>query len=164
MDEEKRKRYEELKEKNKYKHKNLRYQTNPRFMDCIETLGEVRIYSYEFTEKIMHVVSDRFPLSYSNSILDKMSNTQSLCDIEVMREILDREFPETAVYIFFTDYDIPLVSCRKEKVIRYYDEIMEVSLDNIYIISFDLCHIIESRLPDIRTYGKSTEKEIFLKD
>lgn len=154
MDEEKRKKYQMLKEKNKLKIKELNWKNNILFEECITSLNECNILSLKESEVLFNQVKNNFPMT-SYGCIDWKCVSKSIV-IEHISDIYNIFNDCYEYYILWDQKDIPCVSCKIATIIENIDDVLAVSFDT-WVLSKDKKEIIEFSHEGKIVYGKVEE-------
>lgn len=154
MDEEVRKRYQLLKEKNQLKVKELNWKNNILFKECIDSLDECKVLSLEESEALFNQINDNFPMT-SYGCIDWKS-VKDCIEIEHISDIYNIFKNCYEYYILWDQKDIPCVSCKLATIIENIDDVLAVSFDT-WLLSKDRKEIIEFYHEERIIYGKTEE-------
>ena len=151
MDEEKRKRYQLLKEKNKAKVKEWNWQKNVLFKECIDSLNEYSILSLEETEALFEQLRYNFPMTNYGCIdWKKVNDAIVIKNISDIFNIFNKSYE---YYILWEQQELPCVSCKLAKIIDNIDDVLAVLFDT-WLLSKDKKEIIEFHHEGKVIYGK----------
>ena len=154
MDEEKRKRYQLLKEKNKTKVKERNWQKNVLFKECIDSLNEYSILSLEETEALFKQLRYNFPMTNYGCIdWKKVDDVIVIKNISDISDIFNKSYK---YYIFWEQQGLPCVSCKLAKIIDNIEDVLAVSF-NTWLLSKDKKEIIEFHHEGKMVYGKTNK-------
>ena len=140
MNEVKKTRYEELKEKNKEKAKKLAWKNNVLLQECLEALGD---YGYILNTKESKEILDLFyksvPISqYSRVDFEKIDSSKNIDNAsELLIQSKNKEF-----YIIWDELNLPIVKSKLNKIINSIDDVVAVSFDT-WLLSTNMNEIIE---------------------
>lgn len=151
MNEEIKKRYQLLKEKNSVKIKGVIWKNNVLFTECIDVLQSCNIISLEETENLFEQMQKNFPMTAYGCInwngvkesltLDDISEVYHICDVD------------DVYYILWEQEGIPCVSCQLSTILENIDDVLAVSFDT-WLLSKNTREIIEFYHEGRITYGK----------
>ena len=151
MKEEKRKKYQLLKEKNQLRVKGLNWKNNILFKECINLLNGCSILSLEESEVLFGKIKDNFPFTdYGCIDWNNINFCVTINDIYDIYNILKDCYQ---YYIIWDQKDIPCISCKLAAVIENIDDILAVSFDT-WILSKDIKEVIEFYHEGTIVYGK----------
>lgn len=140
MNEETRKKYQLLKEKNKMKVRELKWKGNILFTECITSLHGCEIVSLEQSDVLFEQMKDTFSMTnYGHINWKKEQNFVTLEDISDIYKVcnLSKEY-----YIIWDQKDIPCVSCQLATILAYLDDVLAVAFDT-WLLSKDKKEVIE---------------------
>lgn len=151
MNEDIKKRYQLLKEKNNAKVKELSWKSNILFTECIEALYGCNIISLEETENLFDQMQKNFPMTAygcinwngvkESLILNAFSDICHVCDIN------------DVYYILWEQKGVPCVSCQLSTILENIDDVLAVSFDT-WLLSKNTREVIEFYHEGRMTYGK----------
>lgn len=154
MNEEMKKRYQLLKEKNNAKVKELIWKNNILFTECIDMLHGCNIISLEETENLFEQMQKNFPMTTygcinwngvkESLILNDISDIRNICDIN------------DAYYILWDQGGVPCVNCQLSIILENIDDVLAVSFDT-WLLSKNTREVIEFYHEREITYGKISE-------
>ncbi len=154
MNEEKRKRYQLLKEENRLKVKECNWKQNVLFKECIDSLNHYRILSLDETGALFQQLRFNFPMSQYGSIdWKKVNDVTVIKKISDIFEIFDKS---DEYYILWEQQELPCVRCKLEKIIDNIDDVLAVSFDT-WLLSKDKKEIIEFHHEGKVVYGKTNK-------
>lgn len=140
MNEETRKKYQLLKEKNKIKVRELEWKNNILFTECIASLHMCEIVSLEQSDVLFEQMKDTFPMTNYGRI--DWKGVQDFITLDDVSDIYKICKPSDEYYIIWDQKDIPCVSCRLATIIEYIDDVLAVSFDT-WLLSKDKKEVIE---------------------
>lgn len=154
MNEEMRKKYQLLKEKNNAKVKELGWRNNRLFTECIEALQGCNIISLEESEILFNQMKNNFPLTTYGCI--DWSCVENSLVLNTTSDISRVFNINNEYYILWDQNDIPFVSCQLATIIENIDDVLAVSFDT-WLLSKDKKEIIEFYHEGKMTYGKISD-------
>ena len=151
MKEEKRKKYQLLKEKNQLRVQELNWKKNILFKECTNLLNECSILFLEESEVLFGKIKNNFPFTYYGCIdWNSINFCVTINDIYDIYNIF-KDYYE--YYIIWDQKDIPCVSCKLAAIIENIDGILAVYFDT-WILSKDTKEVIEFYHEGTIVYGK----------
>lgn len=154
MDEEKRKKYQLLKEKNQLRVKELNLKKNTLLQECIHSMKGCQVLSLEESEALFHQMENNFPMTKQGCIDWKGIKECSV--IEHISDIKNITHNCNEYYILWDQKDIPCVSCRLATIMENINDVLAVSFDT-WLLSNDKKEIIEFYHEGKIFYGKVNE-------
>lgn len=151
MNEEMKKRYQQLKEKNSKRIKEMNWKNNALFTECINMLHDCCVITLDETDKLFNEMQMNFPItSYGYIDWNKIKNFLILNDISDIFNIcnINDEY-----YILWEQKDLPCVNCKLSTVLENINDVLAVSFDT-WLLSNDKSEVIEFYHEGMITYGK----------
>lgn len=140
MNEEQKKKYQLLKEKQQKNEKEFRWKDNMLFQECIAALGQCSVLSIEETEKIANIMQKNFSFVYESIDWNSFSD-----GVEIKQEELAYKFNEnTTYYIVWDNGDVPFVKAEFGRIMHAINDVLAVDF-NTWLLSMDGKQIIEFR-------------------
>lgn len=152
MDEEKRKRYQLLKEKNRTKVKEWNWQKNILFKECIDSLDEYNMLSLEETEVLYKQLRYNLPMTDYGCI--DWKKVSDVIIIKSISDIFDIFNKNHEYYILWEQQELPCIRCKLSKIMDNIDDVLAVSFDT-WLLSKDKKEIIEFHHEGKVVYGKT---------
>ena len=140
MNEIEKKRYEELKEKNKEKSKELAWKNNVLLQECLEELGDASyILNTKESKKILDLFYKSVPISkHSRVDFEKIDLSNNIANAsELLIQANNKEF-----YIIWDELNLPIVRSKLTNIINSIDDVIAVSFDT-WLLSTNINEIIE---------------------
>lgn len=151
MNEDIKKRYQLLKEKNNAKVKELSWKNNILFAECIDALHGCNIISLEETENLFNQMQKNFPITVYGCInWNSVNESLILNDISDICHVCDTN---DVYYILWERNGVPCVSCQLSTILENIDDVLAVSFDT-WLLSKNTREIIEFYHEGRMTYGK----------
>lgn len=148
MDENIKKRYQMLKQRNEQIVKEQKWKKNDLFVECITALCEVDVLSLNKTEETFKRMEKNFSMTcYGHIDWEKFKNIKTIDDVW---PIMDKS---SECYILWDNEDIPCVSCKWSAIVKNIEEVLAVSF-NTWILSGNETEIIEFYHEGTISYGK----------
>lgn len=151
MDEERRKKYQLLKEKNKLRIKELKWKNNILFKECIASLNECNVLSLKESDVLFDKLQNNFPMT-SYGCIDWNCVDRSVV-IENIFDIYHIFNGDCECYILWDEEDVPCVSSTLAAIIENIDDVLAVSF-NTWLLSKDKKEVIEFYHEGRIVYGK----------
>lgn len=151
MEEEKRKRYQLLKEINRKKIKESKWKEDILFNECIESLDKFNMLSLEESQKIISIMENSFPITPWGSIDWKKVNNGIKLNNKM--ELVQLLRGEDMFYILWDKQEIPCIICKLSEILKCMDDVLAVSF-NTWLLSMDGKEIVEFYHEGTVTYGK----------
>lgn len=140
MNEEQKKKYQLLKEKNQKMVKEFAWKDNVLFQECVEALGECKVLSTEETDKIADMLQKNFPFRYGTIDWNSLPDS-----IEIKQEELTLKFNRTtSYYILWDNGSVPFLLAEFGKITDAMDDVLAVDF-NTWLLSLDGKEVIEFR-------------------
>ena len=154
MNEELRKKYQLLKEKNKEKVRDFSWKSNVLFTECVDILHGCKIISLEETERLFEQLRKNFPMTKCGCIdWNYIKMSLKIHDVHEIKNVCD---VSAEYYILWDQKGIPFVRCQLMKIIDNLDDVLAVSFDT-WILSYDGKEVIEFQHEGNVTYGRVLE-------
>lgn len=151
MNEEEKKKYQLLKEKNKRKVKEANCKNDALLQECIISLKECIVLSLENTRRLFNKFASDFSLSLTGSINWNEFNGE-VCT-EEMSYICKLINLQNQYCILWDKQDTPGVICDLSTILNCIDDVLAVSF-NTWLLSMDGKEVIEFYHEGVITYGK----------
>lgn len=151
MDKEKRERYRFLKQQNTIKLKQLYWQHNSLFKECIKSLEVYNIISLEDTEILYTQMGRNFPMTNHGCI--NWKEVPDAIVIEDVSKIFNLCNGYYEYYILWDQQGLPSISCRLSTIMENISDVLAVSFDT-WLISTDKKEVIEFHHEGTIIYGK----------
>lgn len=148
MDQEKRKKYQLLKEKNRAKVKELKWKNNVLFKECIASLDDYSILSREKTDILFKQFKHNFPRTDYGGI-----DWEKVTEVILIKNIYDIYDENYEYYILWEQQDLPCISCKLPIIINNIDDVLAVSFDT-WLLSQNEREVIEFHHEGKIVYGK----------
>lgn len=153
MNEETRKKYQLLKEKNKIKARELKLENNILYKECIASLKECNVLSLEESKVLYDQFKNNFSITSSGCI--KWKCVKENVVIECISEISHMVNVFQEYYILWDQIDLPCVSCKLITIIENIEDVLAVSF-NTWLLSKDKREVIEFHHEGKIIYGKTS--------
>ena len=151
MDEEQKKRYHLLKEKNKRRLSDENWKSNTLFQKCIDCFNNFEILSLESTEEIFNRLVESFPITFYGSI--DWSKFNGIINTEGMPYLYQTLNLKNKYYILWDMQDTPAIICDLFTILNNIYDVLAVSF-NTWLLSLNENEIIEFYHGSKVTYGK----------
>lgn len=140
MNEENRKRYYLLRERSQKRIKQLYWQNNVLFQECIEALKMYKVLTLEDTDFIFRQMATNFPMTDYGCICWK--KIDSKIEIKKIYDIFNICSEQQEFYILWDNLGLPGVQCKLDTIIENIDDVLAVSFDT-WLLSRDKKEVIE---------------------
>lgn len=151
MDEEQKKRYHLLKERNKIRLRDENWKKNILFQECIDCLNNFEILSLESTEEIFNKLVKNFPITSYGSI--DWSKFNGIINTEGILYLYQTLNLKNKYYILWDMQDTPSVVCDLDTILSNIYDVLAVSF-NTWLLSLNMQEVIEFYHGNKVTYGK----------
>lgn len=151
MNEETRKRYQLLRERNQKRIEQLYWQNHILFQDCIEALKMYKVLTLEDTEFLFKQMTGNFPITDYGCICWKKIDNKIV--IKKKSDIFNICCEQQEFYILWDSWGLPGVQCKLETIIENIDDVLAVSF-NTWLLSSDKKEVIEFYHEGSIVYGK----------
>ncbi|AKA70178.1 hypothetical protein [Clostridium scatologenes] len=139
MNEEMKKKYNELKKKNEINIIRKEWESNTLLQECIENTGG-KILDYDEGQKIVINIQEKF-LFTVNGRMD-WSNVNTKKSIKKLSDINDLVDTSVLFYVMWDEEKLPCLECQLKDIITFIDDVTSVSFDT-WLVSSDYNIIIE---------------------
>lgn len=151
MNEDIKKRYQLLKEKNNAKVKELSWKNNILFTECIDVLHDCNIISLEKTENLFNQMQNNFSMiTYGCINWNEVKGALKLNDISDICHTCDIN---DVYYILWEQNGVPSIRCQLSTILENIDDVLAVSFDT-WLLSENTREVIEFYHEGRITYGK----------
>lgn len=141
MNDELKRKYELLKQRNKKKLMSLEFESDVLFQECKNVLNKCTILSLNESEEIFSKFENFYPILSSGSIDWKNFKGRSI-KISNVSELNAYINKFSKYYILWDKNNIPCISCNFCEILKNVDDVLAVSF-NTWLLSMDYKEVIE---------------------
>ncbi|MGL5152763.1 MAG: hypothetical protein ACRC7N_19580 [Clostridium sp.] len=139
MNEETKKKYDELKKKNRITSIQKSWENNVLLQECVEsTVGE--LLNYDEGNKILEEIQEKIPFGLDGRVdFSKFKSKYNIIAISSLSELIKNSIE---FYVMWDEVNLPCLKSELKDIIRCIDDVTVVSFDT-WVISSDYNIIIE---------------------
>ena len=141
MNDELKKKYELLKQRNKKKLMSLEFESDVLFQECKNVLNKCTILSLNESKEIFSRFENLYPILSSGSI-DWKNFKGNLIKISNVLELSTNINKSSKYYILWDKNNVPCILCDFNKILKNIDDVLAVSF-NTWLLSMDYKEVIE---------------------
>ena len=138
MNEEMKKKYDELKEKNRITSIQKSWGNNVLLQECIESTG-AKVLPYNDGNKISEEIQSKIPFSNGRLDFSRFKYKNNINAVSTISELINSS---TEFYIMWDEANLPCLKLELKKIIKFIDDITCVSCDT-WVVSSDYNTVIE---------------------
>ena len=141
MNEKIQRKYEELKKKQQEHMKNIKWQSNELFMECIQKINKIDIIPETQCERLLNRVEEIIPMTLSGHVdWNKMKHGRETISYGQIENYLETH---TNYFVIWNNCDLPIIKCDLQSIIDYHVDFEAVDFGYL-AISEDLNVILEA--------------------
>ena len=138
MNEEMKKKYDELKKKNRIYAIQKSWENNVLLQECIEATGG-RTLNYNDGNKVMDEIQKKIPFRLGRVDFSKFKFKTNINTIDSISKLIKNS---TEIYVMWDNANLPCLKSELKDIIKFIDDVTAVSFDT-WIVSTDYNTIIE---------------------
>lgn len=161
MNDELKRKYELLKQRNKKKLMSLEFESDVLFQECKNVLNKCTILSLNESKEIFSKFENFYPILSSGSIDWKNFKGRSI-KISNVSELNAYINKFSKYYILWDKNNIPCISCNFCEILKNVDDVLAVSF-NTWLLSMDYKEVIEFYHLGNITIGKINKSDLSIR-
>ena len=139
MNEETKKKYDELKKKNKITSIQKSWENNVLLQECVDSTGG-KFLNYDEGSKILEEIQEKIPFGlYGRVDFSKFKTKYNIIEISSLSELIK---DSVEFYVMWDEVNLPCLKSELKDIIRCIDDVTAVSFDT-WVVSLDYNIIIE---------------------
>lgn len=139
MNEETKKKYDELKKKNRITSIQKAWENNVLLQECVESTGG-KLLNYDEGNKILEEIQGKIPFRLDGRVdFSKFKSKNNINTIASINELIKNS---TEFYVMWDEVNLPCLKSELKDIIKFIDDVTAVSFDT-WIVSSDYNTIIE---------------------
>ncbi|PJI09338.1 MULTISPECIES: hypothetical protein [Clostridium] len=139
MNEKIKKKYDELKKKNRITSIQKAWENNVLLQECLESTGG-KLLNYDEGNKILEKIQVKIPFRLDGRVdFSKFKSKNNINTIASISELIKNS---TEFYVMWDEVNLPCLKSELENIIKFIDDVTAVSFDT-WIVSSDYNTIIE---------------------